>query len=72
MNFDIRLPIGLLFGVLGLILTGFGLFTGAEATIYARSLGHNINLQWGLVMVLFAAIMLVLAWRGRKNRPAPR
>ena len=39
MNLDIRLPIGGLFTLLGLLLTGYGLM--ADASIYRRSLGHN-------------------------------
>lgn len=64
MNFDLRLPIGILFSLFGLILTGFGIFTrGSE--IYTKSLGHNINIEWGIVLLVFGAVMLVLAKRGR-------
>lgn len=65
MNFDLRLPIGILFTLFGLILTGFGLITrGSE--IYAKSLGHNINIEWGIVLLVFGAIMLLFALRARK------
>lgn len=64
MNFDLRLPIGILFTLFGLILTGFGIFTrGSE--IYAKSLGHNINIEWGVVLLVFGVIMLLLAKRGK-------
>jgi hypothetical protein len=49
MGLDIRLPIGLMFSILGLLLTGFGLF--GDKTIYQKALGININLWWGLVML---------------------
>lgn len=62
MGLDIRLPIGLMFAVLGLMLAGFGLF--ADKSVYQRSLGVNINLWWGLVMLLFGVIMLVPGRRG--------
>lgn len=66
MNFDIRLPIGILFSLFGLILTGFGLATrGSE--IYAKSLGHNINIQWGAVVLIFGLLMLFFSLRNRKT-----
>jgi hypothetical protein len=66
MNFDLRLPIGILFSLFGLILVGFGVFTkGSE--IYTKSLGHNINISWGIVLLVFGAVMLVLAKLGRNT-----
>ena len=63
MNLDIRLPIGLLFASLGALLAVFGLVTGfSDSALYDRSLGININLWWGLVLVIFGAIMI---WLGR-------
>ena len=47
MSFDIRLPIGLLFLALGLVLIGYGL-TSDPAIYQAHSLGMNINLVWGV------------------------
>jgi hypothetical protein len=69
MNLDIRLPIGGLFTLLGLLLTGYGLM--GDAADYRRSLGHNVNLWWGIVVLVFGLIFL---WMGRKgtvtSRPA--
>ncbi len=62
MGLDIRLPIGWLFVILGSLLTLFGIF-GSHA-IYDRSLGININLGWGLVMMAFGAAMVLLGYRG--------
>ncbi|MHA3769935.1 hypothetical protein ACXR0O_00180 [Verrucomicrobiota bacterium sgz303538] len=67
MSFDLRLPIGLLFTLFGLILVGFGLLGPQE--IYKQSLGINVNLWWGLVQLCFGVLMLFLALR-RKNAPA--
>lgn len=65
MNFDLRLPIGVLFTLFGLILTGYGLATrGSE--IYQKSLGKNINLEWGIVLLVFGLFMLLLTRLGRK------
>ncbi len=57
MNLDLRLPIGLLFAIYGVILTGVGFFGPAALT--ERSLGVNINLWWGLVMLGFGVAMLI-------------
>ena len=38
----------------------------ATAQSYQRSLGININLEWGVVMLVFGAIMLALGRRGTK------
>lgn len=69
MNVDIRIPIGLMFVILGAILTVFGLITsfGSGAEIYQRSLGININLWWGIINLVFGAIMLALAWRASQR-----
>lgn len=69
MTFDLRLPVGLLFTLLGLLLTGFGLVSPAE--IYRRSLGINVNLLWGAVVLLFGAVMLALALRARQRGAGP-
>jgi hypothetical protein len=62
MNLDIRLPIGGLFFLLGLLLTGYGLMS--DASIYERSLGHNVNLSWGVVVLAFGALFLFLGRKG--------
>jgi membrane-bound ClpP family serine protease len=60
-SLDIRVPIGGLFAVLGLILVVYGAVTNGNAEQYARSGGLNINLWWGAAMLLFGVAMLVLA-----------
>ncbi len=67
MGLDIRLPIGLLFALLGGLLVLYGL--ASDPAIYQRSLGININLWWGLVMLAFGLLMILAGWRGR---PAER
>jgi hypothetical protein len=67
MQLDIRIPIGLLFLIFGVLLTATGLLP--DATVYAtHSLGHNVNLGWGVVQVIFGGTMLGLAYRGRRTR----
>ena len=65
MGLDIRTPIGLMFAFFGALLVGYGLLT-AGSDIYERSLGQNINLVWGAVLVAFGLTML---WLGRKRSP---
>jgi hypothetical protein len=62
MGLDIRVPLGAMFTLLGLLLAGFGLFGTKE--IYRQTLGINVNLDWGLVLLVFGLIMLFLALRG--------
>ena len=66
MNFDLRFPIGLLFTLFGLLLSGFGLVTRGNTEMYQRSLGYNVNLWWGLLLLLFGLLMLFLSRRGSK------
>ena len=66
MNFDVRVPIGLMFSVFGVMLVAWGLVS--DEALYQRSMGVNVNLWWGLVMLAFGALMLWLAWRGRAKR----
>lgn len=66
MNLDVRLPIGLMFTLFGVVLAGYGLV--GDPKIYVdRSLGLNINLYWGLVLLVFGAVMLLLVARSRKQ-----
>ena len=67
MGVDIRLPIGLMFTILGLLLTLFGLFTGSNEEIYKISFNININLWTGLFSLVFGLIMLGFALKGRKK-----
>lgn len=68
MSLDLRLPIGLLFTLLGVLLLVYGLVS--DPAIYEASLGLNVNVGWGLVMAAFGGIMLALAWRGMKSGQA--
>ena len=66
MNLDVRLPIGLMFSVFGVVLAGYGAVSDRQ--IYAaHSLGVNINLYWGLVLLAFGVGMLLLVARSRKR-----
>ena len=64
MGIDLRMPLGALFGVLGLLLTLYGAATrgqpGTEPT------GVPVNLIWGVVLLAFGLWMLLLARRARR------
>lgn len=66
MQFDIRLPIGLLFLAIGLLLAGLGL-TGDPSRLGTLALGVNIDLVWGLALMGFGAVMLALTRLGRST-----
>lgn len=60
MNLDLRIPMGLMFSLFGIILAGFGIATRDNGVLYARSLGVNVNLWWGIVLLIFGQIMFHL------------
>jgi hypothetical protein len=66
MKLDIRLPIGLLFSILGVLLVLYGALSDPSA--YERSLGININLWWGIALLAFGGLMLVLSRKSMENR----
>ncbi len=68
MSLDVRVPIGLLFATLGALLAVYGVVS--DPAIYQASLGINVNLWWGLVMMGFGGVMLGLAWRAAGSQKA--
>jgi hypothetical protein len=65
MGLDLRLPIGVLFSALALVLIVYGLVS--DPAIYARSLGINVNLGWGCVLLVFGLAMLAASQRRPKK-----
>jgi hypothetical protein len=61
---DLRYPIGGLFVMLGLVLAGYGAATNSDAAQYVKSGGLNINLWWGVVMLIVGILFLLGARRG--------
>ncbi|HEY1805322.1 MAG TPA: hypothetical protein VGG45_12685 [Terracidiphilus sp.] len=74
MFYDPRISMGMLFTLIGTILTGFGLSTRADADVYAKSMGIDANLWWGLVLLVFGIIVLTMGRRAQarleKTNPA--
>ena len=75
MGLDIRIPLGLIFLVIGAIMALFGIFTHGDAALYQKSLNLNLNLLWGSVMVVFGAIMFYVGrrqkWQDDPINPRP-
>jgi hypothetical protein len=75
MGLDIRIPLGLVFLIIGAIMAVFGLFTQGDATLYEKSLGMDINLIWGGLMFAFGAIMFFFGkrqkWQDDPVNPRP-
>jgi hypothetical protein len=63
---DIRIPIGLMFTILGVLITVFGFATKSNTEMYQRSLGINVNIVMGVLMLFFGLLMLFFAWRKKK------
>lgn len=73
MGLDIRLPIGMMFSLVGALLAIQGLVTRGSPEMYGRSLGLNVNLGWGIFLLVFGLLMLTFGWRGQKtDQPKPQ
>lgn len=69
MGLDIRWPIGIIFFLYGIILMIYGAL--ADASMFQeKSLGVNIDLWWGLALLVFGAFMGALAFRASRSRPS--
>jgi hypothetical protein len=66
MGLDIRWPIGLMFTLIGALLTAFGIIKKSDS----MSLDININLVWGVILLGFGVLMLLGAISGKKNPPS--
>lgn len=65
MQLDLRYPIGLLLVTYGAILAVQGAVVGATV------LGLNVDLYWGLIMIVCGAAVLYIARRSRKRTATP-
>ena len=75
MNLDLRTPMGLMFSITGAIMIIWGIKTNGDVTLYAKSLGINANLWWGIVLLIFGLAMFILGERRQhkleKEPPPP-
>ncbi len=74
MNLDLRIPMGLMFIFTGAIMSTWGFATRDNTALYAKSLGINANLWWGLVLLVFGLAMFILGQRSQRKlaRELPR
>jgi high-affinity Fe2+/Pb2+ permease len=63
--FDLKIPLGSLLSFYGLILLLYGLF--GPRHIYEKSLGLNVNLIWGAVIMVVGALFLGFAHFRRRD-----
>ena len=63
---DIRIPIGTMFTILGILITGFGIYTMSNTQMYEKSLGINVNIIMGILMLIFGLVMLFLSRKKNK------
>ncbi len=62
---DLKLPIGWLLSAYGVLLTAYGLLTKKE--MYAISLGLNLNLAWGILMIVIGGVFLLAAFLKKRK-----
>jgi predicted MFS family arabinose efflux permease len=72
MGFDIRMPIGMLFTLFGMLLIGYGAATQGSVMYEEHSLGVNMNVWWGAALLAFGLAMLGLTRLRRKQQPAAK
>ena len=75
MGLDIRIPLGLIFLLIGGLMSVYGLITRNSAVIYEKSMEINLNLTWGLIMFIFGLIMFLVGrrqkWQDDPVTPRP-
>jgi hypothetical protein len=59
---DVRLPMGLMFCIVGALIAVYGLATWGNQDLYDRSFGINVNICWGSTLFLFGLALLGLVW----------
>jgi hypothetical protein len=60
-----------MFSLIGVLLVGYGLISSAASVVTIDGQGININLIWGVVLLVFGVLMLLGAARGRNKTPPP-
>lgn len=74
MGLDIRLPLGLIFLIIGGLMSVYGFLTRHTA-MYEKSLGVNLNLTWGILMFVFGLVMYLVGrrqkWQDDPVTPRP-
>ena len=58
---DIKIPIGFMFSIFGLLLTIYGIVTYSNIEMYKKSFEINVNLWSGIGMLIFGGLMILLS-----------
>lgn len=66
MNLDIRMPLGVLFLIIGILLAGYGISCD-PLTHHGQHPVLNIDLWWGLTMAAFGLVNVIIAWVARSS-----
>jgi hypothetical protein len=66
MGLDIRWPIGLMFALIGAMLTFYGVYSKTNVS-HAGGADININFVWGIVLTVFGVLMIIGALTGKKK-----
>ena len=64
--FDLKIPLGSLLGFYGLLLLFYGLL--GPASVYTKSFNVNVNIIWGILMILIASAFLASSYLGRSTK----
>jgi hypothetical protein len=72
MNVDVRIPMGMMFTLMGAVLMAFGLSTKNNPEIYAPSLGMNADLWAGVALLVFGLVAVTLGRRGQMKIEAAK
>jgi hypothetical protein len=59
-----------MFSLIGVLLTGDGVLNHTRSTVQVAGTAVNINLIWGVVLLVFGIAMLFGAMGGKKNPPS--
>lgn len=74
MGLDIRIPLGLIFLIIGGIMAIYGAVTHGSP-VYQKSLGIDLNLTWGAIMFVFGLVMFLIGrrkkWQDDPVAPRP-
>lgn len=68
MGTDIRVPLGALFALLGGLMVIYG--ATSDPALYRKSLGINLNLWWGAVLLIAGLLTLWVSRASlKKSKP---
>ncbi|HMD55122.1 MAG TPA: hypothetical protein VKJ65_11285 [Phycisphaerae bacterium] len=64
---DLRLPIGIFFLLVGLVMTVYGIVSPQMVPNISQQI--NVNLDWGILLLVFGALMTLFGARAQRRKP---